>query len=57
MGLDLGAESYRSIIELLVSGKVTLEDVHRFNTDNYKKDGEFYFDIFNKNEVNYKRIC
>ena len=45
IGIDLGAESGRCIVAILSNNKLVLDEVHRFPTHNYVKDGEFHWDI------------
>jgi sugar (pentulose or hexulose) kinase len=45
IGFDLGAESGRCVVAILSNYKLILDEIHRFQTHNYFKDGEFHWDI------------
>lgn len=45
IGIDLGAESGRCIVAILGKDGLSLNEIHRFPTYNYNKNGEFHWDI------------
>ena len=45
IGFDLGAESGRCVVALLNDNKITLHEVHRFNTHSIKYENGFHWDI------------
>jgi rhamnulokinase len=45
VAVDLGAESGRVIFGKLESGKLSLEDVHRFPNQVVQREGHFYWDL------------
>ena len=45
IGFDLGAESGRCVVAKLNENKITLHEVHRFNTHSIKYENGFHWDI------------
>ena len=45
LAIDIGASSGRHILGHLESGKMVLEEIHRFPNGNVEKDGELTWDI------------
>ncbi|HOT60415.1 MAG TPA: hypothetical protein PLJ83_12210, partial [Spirochaetales bacterium] len=45
LAVDIGASSGRHILGTMQDGKITIEEVYRFENGMVKKDGHLYWDV------------